>query len=447
MSPVNKKHLSLDQALQDNLNKQCAVSLNIPQSKLEHYQKLFATSSQVRSVLAFKLVAPRSESQKDLGILYLGFEKKRDLKLELGFGKTIAKEASSAIQHTWSIRRYKRVAEIGQQINRDLQNPEQIFRLLTRGISKIIDANYFLMLAIYNQHANKLDHYMFEKRKPELDLDCKLEGACKYVIENNKGIFVRNYKEERADLKKQGIKIVHRDKTERVIPDSMMFIPLTIRGTTLGVLSVQQIKENFFDNEDRQILELLSHYVALAISNLRWKQGLEKLINTGQELTQKLDVANAMQEVVDLLRVESEADIAALHPYDHRSMKFMFPVIYSGDFLDKKFPRPIIALADDMASFVLHKGEAIFCNSGDLYKRVGGTTKRSGEKFEVREKMVSVAALPLQIGNKPVGVLFLNFRQKQLFLGAQKSFLEGLAFFLAIALINSGEFQDINQRI
>ncbi|CAN5341850.1 hypothetical protein BH10BAC1_BH10BAC1_12050 [soil metagenome] len=224
----------------------------------------------------------------------------------------------------------------------------------------------------------------------------------------------------------------------------MLFVPLNIRGTTLGVLSVQKKQVNGFDSEDKQILELLSHFVALAISNLRWKQGFENLIRTGQELTQ-LDVIDSMQGVVDLIRKHTKANIVALHPYDHRFERFMFPIIYSGKFIDKQ-PPPNIALDDDTATLGLRFGKPIFCESRKLYKNLGGDTEKRGGNFEMREKIESVAMLPLRLGGKPVGILFLNFSQKQLFTPSQKNLIEGLAIFVAIAITNSSAFQDTKQR-
>src|SRR5438105_15302477 len=66
--------------------------------------------------------------------------------------------------------------------------------------------------------------------------------------------------------------------------------------------------------------------------------------------------------------------------------------------------------------------------------------------FQEREKICSTAALPLQVGDEIVGVLFVNFRQPQHFDATQKLVIEGLAHYAAIAIKNAQVFGTLIER-
>jgi GAF domain-containing protein len=61
-------------------------------------------------------------------------------------------------------------------------------------------------------------------------------------------------------------------------------------------------------------------------------------------------------------------------------------------------------------------------------------------KFEQREGVASVAALPLRVNQEEEGVLFVNFRHEQRFDDPQRKLIDGLASIAAIAIKNSRTF-------
>ena len=85
-------------------------------------------------------------------------------------------------------------------------------------------------------------------------------------------------------------------------------------------------------------------------------------------------------------------------------------------------------------------------NSALFYKKLLGDSYDHQGNFGQREKVRSIAALPLRVGDELVGVLFINFRQPQRFDGTQKLFIDGLAHYAAIAIKNAHTFGMLVQR-
>ncbi len=96
---------------------------------------------------------------------------------------------------------------------------------------------------------------------------------------------------------------------------------------------------------------------------------------------------------------------------------------------------------------MLQRREPIFAKNNTIfYTKLYGNSSIRKESFGQREKVCSVAALPLLIGDEPVGVLFVNFRQPQRFDATQKLFIDGLAHFAAVAIKNARAFGTLIQR-
>ena len=101
--------------------------------------------------------------------------------------------------------------------------------------------------------------------------------------------------------------------------ESVIFVPLVLRGVSLGALSIQHPEPNVYNKEDRFILELLGNHIALALYNMRLYDSLYSLNETGQFLTQQINSAQVLQETVDKIWRGTEADSVILYPYDSPS--------------------------------------------------------------------------------------------------------------------------------
>ena len=69
------------------------------------------------------------------------------------------------------------------------------------------------------------------------------------------------------------------------------------------------------------------------------------------------------------------------------------------------------------------------------------------ERFAIREKIQSTAAIPLKAGDEPVGLMFANYRTKQEFTTEQKELIELFANQAAIAIQNARLYEQLNRKV
>ncbi|GHO96644.1 hypothetical protein KSF_066920 [Reticulibacter mediterranei] len=102
---------------------------------------------------------------------------------------------------------------------------------------------------------------------------------------------------------------------------------------------------------------------------------------------------------------------------------------------------------EDIVVLALHHIEPIFANESEtIYSALHSDASNHQESFQQREKIRSMAVVPLRVGDESVGVLFVNFRQPQRFDAPQKLFIEGLAHYAAIGIKNAQAFGTLTQR-
>jgi GAF domain-containing protein len=404
-----------------------------------------STFTRLEGIRSFAGLALRTKyAQKPLGVLYLNFRQPRKFSFdEQELFQLFADQASYILQETWLLQRYQEVARIGQEINHELSTADNLFQKLQKYVGNILDTSYALLLAVYQAQTNTLDlhleeegHFIFLENDP-------LEGACQYVIETLKPLFIQQISKEAETLPFKTVEII----TEAGSKESLIFVPLVLRDVPLGVLSIQHPQPNAYNQEDLFILQLLANHIALALHNLRLYENLSRLNETGQLLTQQLDSEQVLQATADNIQTATKADVVVLYPYEPTLRRFVLPPRIAGTLLDSTSLRSPYIRPNGIVYLALHHEKPIFAKeSATIYNILWGDDHIRQESFGQREKMRSTAIVPLQVGDESVGVLFVNFRQPQRFDATQKLFIEGLAYYAAIAIKNAQVFGTLIQR-
>jgi GAF domain-containing protein len=413
-----------------------------------------STFTRAEGVQSFAAIALRAEANdRTLGILYVNFRHPHVFSpVERDALKRYGEFAARVLKPTWYLRRYLGVIRIGQEINQELSDVPNLFKKLSQHLPGIIDTSHGFSLAVYKPETGLLDIYIWEAGQAFIRIDDSLEGISKWVLENCKSLLVNEFSREVEKLQEQGIKAVHIATTSNNRPDdskeSLVFVPVYLRrNAPLGVLSVQHHRTTLYDNEDQKLMEALSHYLALALSNIKLYSDLEKINKTGQLLTRRLDNADVMDDVVREIRYATRADIVVLYSYDSSLGEWQLPPVEDGKYLAPTFQQPKVVRPDDMASLTLCVDTPKYAeNSGDLYTMIGGDPSKRTGNFEQREKMASTAALPLRVADEAVGVLFVNYRYRQSFSLSQRQLIESLAAFAAITIRNARDYHALQDR-
>lgn len=151
----------------------------------------------------------------------------------------------------------------------------------------------------------------------------------------------------------------------------------------------------------------------MAINNQ--EQALIELYNIVKRLVsldENTDLNSVLKEIVESAHKALQADVVTLYEYDEKSDKFTN-----------------FNLAGELL-----KADAIF--APDISEHSQGQNR-----FVVRENIKSSAGVPLKVGDKVVGVMFVNFRTPQSFTDSQRMLITLFANQAALAIQNLQKIQ------
>ncbi len=412
---------------------------------LETQSKYHNRFTRKEGFCSFAALALRTRHrQRPLGVIYLDFREPKtfssaDRESFLAF----AVQASFLLQEAWLAHHYEQIALIGQEVNQNLATAEDLFQVLQKYVDSVLDDNHLLLLAIYHPQMHTLDiHLKGKDNSIGVNRLLGVGGACKYVIDKQEPLFIRQFSKEKEQLPFEIINITGTKEKE-----SLIFVPLVLRGVPLGVLSIQHPLPEAYGQEDLFVLQLLANYISLALHNMRLYNSLNQLHETGQLLTQQLESEQTLQATVDKIREATQADVVILYPYEADRQHFVLPPRLAGT-LSSSFPQGMgPRQSNDIAAMALRLVEPIFAKeSTTIYDSMNGNVRFKRENFQQRENIRSTVVMPLRVGDESVGVLFINFRQSQRFDATQKKLIDGLAHYAAIAIKNSQEYGSLIQR-
>ncbi len=345
--------------------------------------------------------------KRPLGVIYLDFRQPKAFNsLDYEHFKIFATQATLLLQETWLEIHLAEVSRIGQEINHNLALVDDLFQELQKYVDNILDDSHSLLLGVYQSQTNTLDLHIREQKKTSF-LNIPLQGTYKDVIETQTSRFIPELSAEAEHNRLPVIDISTRSEQK----ESLIVVPLTLRGEPLGILSIQHALPKAYGQEDHYVLQLLANYIALALHNIRLYSSLTELNETGQILTQQLESEQTLDATVEKIRDATKADIVVLFPYEPLLRRFILPPRMVGNLLDPTYPKTTILGPDDIAVIALNHIEPIFAKDSDTtYAELRGFVQEGQGNFKEREKIRSAAVVPLRVGEEVVGVLFVNFR-------------------------------------
>ena len=347
----------------------------------------------------------------------------------------------------WALVCYRATGEISRAINADLSNARDLFAKLHQYLGNYIDMSGGLLLAEYDHETKELRYTALVDAEITSSTTSELHGGCGYVLdqyarsrtERGAELYIRDYPRERDGLP---TRILDMDNQEVSNPSSLLFIPLLLRELPVGVLSVQSFNPNAYDEVDLDVVRQVGNQVSLALGNMRLFRYGRVQATLGRILVQELDKSRVPTSVVEAIREATRADVCVLYLYDNDAETFELPPVFDGKLLNTDFSQQTAVSEDDVISLaVKHAAPEYVAKSSELYEILGGHANRRRGNFESREKILSVAIIPVKGPDGIVGVLVLNYRKEQIFDAPQKQFAESLAAYAGVAIRNSIAFQ------
>jgi GAF domain-containing protein len=243
---------------------------------------------------------------------------------------------------------------------------------------------------------------------------------------------------------------------------SSVSIPLLAGGEAVGVMFVNYRSKQAFDNEQKSIIESFSNLAAIAIYNSRLykadqiqTQALTRLSELSQRLVsireEHQDVRKLLEEIAQSAKEVLVADIIELYEYSQTKRSYELPQISVGERIGPFVPKHEI-YNDDAVLQLINRDQPSYIENSQVDDSIASdyTIIRADvpdERFAIREKIHSTAAIPLKVGDESVGLMFANYRIKQEFTNEQKELIELFANQAAIAIQNARLYKQINRKI
>jgi len=163
-----------------------------------------------------------------------------------------------------------------------------------------------------------------------------------WSIINNQDLFVADYQMEYEKYTKQKLEA----ESEHELPNSLIYIPLSLKGKVIGILLVQSDKRNAFTNTHFDILKSLAEYVTIGINHAEAYQQI-KDVNEQMQVknTQILDSLRYAKTIQDALLTDAAKFTENFNDY------FIFyraKDVVSGDFywLAERGEKLLLAIVD-----------------------------------------------------------------------------------------------------
>jgi len=229
---------------------------------------------------------------------------------------------------------------------------------------------------------------------------------------------------------------------ERV--SSLMSVPLTVQGRTIGVLSISSIEPKRFTEEDESLLTTLAGEAAIAIENTRLYEQVRRrlaeqkvLYRLAQQLASTVDVPSALEFIVNHLSRSFRAKFGSLRLLDEESAMLQIGATYSASDEYIKLANeseqmsldPATPGGQSPAAFAIR--EKRICAVSNIFKDRRFTALRESARAEGYTSLVCVPLIPK---DTPIGVLSLHFRDARRLQPAEYELLQTAGRTAAIAL-------------
>ena len=245
-----------------------------------------------------------------------------------------------------------------------------------------------------------------------------------------------------------------------VAVQSIIYLPLKVANKKLGVVTVQSLNKNAFDDYQVNLVKNLAVYCAIAIENATLYQKLEERVEertqeliSAQETTRMLSVIG--KEIISTTDFDSifktlhekvgqlmNADCFSVRIYNKEKREIEYRYLMERD----QRKDSVTVSMDDIDNYsvwcVMHNKE-IFINDNlnEYHKYTKKIVVPSGEMPS------SLLFCPLTVGDKVTGVITVQSFQKNAYVPSHMDVLKTLGTYTAIALENANLVETLEEKV
>ncbi len=243
-----------------------------------------------------ELAVPIKMGRKILGVLNVESKtpaafNEKDVKLL----QTLASHAAIAISNLKRQEKLSALNAYGRSLNK-AKSVKEIANLTLKAMEKALGYKFVDILLVEGKELKLVaTHRLRKTRAFSLRLDGR-KGITVRAARTGKSIIVKDVRRERAYVP-AGFKSLR----------SELVVPIKVGGKVLGVLNAEGERVAAFDEEDKELLEILASHTAIALTNFRRREQLRKLSKRMEHLMKNSTKIMNIKDMRQRLRVIAEA--------------------------------------------------------------------------------------------------------------------------------------------
>ncbi|KAA0284617.1 MAG: GAF domain-containing protein [Chloroflexi bacterium] len=384
---------------------------------------------------------------------------------ELEVARTITNQASIALENARlyqsSVRMADRFAvlnETSSLVSASL-DPEEVYISVHHAAERLLPLDSFV-ISLFDETSNEIDAvYLYDRGKRLQGERVPLgKGLSSEVIRSGKPFLIPDATNSKIDFMQAG--------NDDEITRSILAVPMTVGGKSLGMLSAQSYQANVYSDEDAQLLGTLANQAIVAIQNgrlfnetqtlaselevrvlertgqlQREKQNTDTLLRILTEVSSSLDLDRALNRTLSLLNDATGAEqgtILLVHAEDNL-LHYRAGYGYLSDRSTSSNKGFTLKIGEGLAGWVVKHRESVLI--GDLFEDPRWVrSTASGQDHR------SAIAVPMSVGEDAIGVLMVFHRTKNYFSAELLNLVTAIAGQVAVAINNARLYELIRDQ-
>jgi signal transduction histidine kinase/putative methionine-R-sulfoxide reductase with GAF domain len=322
----------------------------------------------------------------------------------------LASHAAIAITNVKRQERLSALNKHGKKLNM-ARNIEEVYKLTLDAMEKTLGFEFGDIFIVDGKMLCLVAHRGYSKQlRRKLQLD-KNRGISVRAVRTEKPVYVSDVRKDKAYVK-GGIGTL-----------SELAVLIRTENKVLGVLNVESKRLAAFDENDKELLEILASHAAIAITNVKRQERLSALNKHGKKLNMARNIEEVYKLTLDAMEKTLGFEFASIFIIRGKMLSIM---------AHRKYPKELkVDLPLDG-------------NRGVTVKAV--TTGKSVYILDIRKEnayvgagvkgMLSELVVPIKANNKILGVLNVESKRLAAFDKEDKKLLEILASHAATAISN-----------
>lgn len=384
---------------------------------------------------------------------------------EMELARTLTTQASIALENArlfqatvFTAERFSILNKASYEVGASL-DPEQIYTAVHKAAQQLMPVESFV-ISLLDAETDEIEGvYLVDgnARSPSVRLP-RSEGLSGRVISTGLPLLLHG----RENVEAMGAVIYGKPD----VPVSILAVPMTLGGKTVGMLSAQSYQTNVYTQEDLQILSTLANQAVVAIQNgrlfketqrlaeelelrvvdrtaqlQREQQSTETLLRILTEVSSSLDLDRALNRTLALLNdaVGAEQGTIMLVSAEDNLLHYRAGYGYLSDRVTAEGRGFTLKVGEGLAGWIVRHREPALVNDLFLDDRWVKTATTAREHR-------SAIAMPLLVAEDVIGVLMVYHRKPHFFNAEMLSLVKAIAGQVAVAINNARLYELIRDQ-